>query len=146
MVTVHCNVQATNEEILAKKQSGLKALNERTVANRPTKLIETRDSRPVRNVLCDEPECDDLATFYCTHCVKLHCHDHTSNECRNRQPTCLHNMGDVLLDCNMSCAAGEVRKGYKLFAKWSGMTNCNPLPVVAVEHADKDSQFIKVLT
>ena len=143
MVTVHCNVQAKNDEIMAKKQEGLKVLNEKTVANRIKKTIDpplVHNDDAIRAILCDEMGCDTIATVYCTHCTELHCHDHIFENCVS------HHVKDVAIDWDLCPVVGPVPKGYKLFAKWSGMENSNPEPVVCLEPADEDSSFIKVLT
>ena len=142
MVTVNCNVQAT-DEIMAKQHAGLKALNEKTVAKRIIKPIApplAHNDHAIRAILCDEMECDKIATVYCTHCTELHCPDHIIEDC------ILRDVKDVAIDWDLCHVVGPVPKGYELFAKWSGMEKSNPEPVVCLEPADEHSTFIKVLT
>ena len=142
MVTVNCNVQAT-DEIMAKQKAGLKALNEKTVAKRIIKTIApplAHNDHEIHAILCDEMECDKIATVYCTHCTELHCPDHIIEDC------ILRDVKDVAIDWDLRPVVGPVPKGYELFAKWSGMEKSNPEPVVCLEPADEHSTFIKVLT
>lgn len=142
MVTVNCNVQAT-DEIMAKQKAGLKALNEKTVAKRIIKPIApplAHNDHAIRAILCDEMECDKIATVYCTHCTELHCRNHIIGDC------ILLDVKDVAIDWDLRPVVGPVPKGYELFAKWSGMEKSNPEPVVCLEPADEESLFLKVLT
>ena len=142
MVTVNCNVQAT-DEIMAKQKAGLKALNEKTVAKRIIKTIAPpldHNDHAIRAILCDEMECNKIATVYCTHCTELHCPNHIIGDC------ILRDVKDVAIDWDLRPVVGPVPKGYELFAKWSGMEKSNPEPVVCLEPADEESLFLKVLT
>lgn len=142
MVTVNCNVQAT-DEIMAKKKAGLKALNEKTVAKRIIKTIAqtlAHNDHAICAILCDEMECDEIATVYCTHCTELHCPNHIIEDCIQLD------VKNVAIDWDLCPVVGPVPKGYELFAKWSGMEKSNPEPVVCLESADEESLFLKVLT
>jgi hypothetical protein len=117
MVTVYCNLQGT-DEIMAKKQAGLQALNEITVAKRIKETMTLPEHSPlVREILCDVIECDKIAAVYCTDCEQLHCHNHILSECDSHEPKCLYPIEKVYIDWDMLPVGGAVAKGDEPFAK-----------------------------